>query len=100
MNELFTRAAESMLQVYGTDAVLVHPCSDEENIRISPLFSAKLRRENSGSGHPESEANVIINGCAASPVPQSDRLKRNGTFWNILSVKEICPGVFELELKR
>ena len=99
MNDLFILAAESMLKVYGTDAVLVHPYSDEEIIRVSPLFSSKLRREISGSGNPESEASVIINSCTASPVPQSDRLRRSGKFWNILSVQEICPGVFELELK-
>ena len=99
MNELFALAAESMLKVYGTDAVLVHTCSDEETIRVSPLFSSKLRRESSGTGNPESEASVILNGCSAVPVPQSDRLRRCGKVWNILSVKEICPGVFELELK-
>jgi hypothetical protein len=58
-----------------------------------------LRRENSGNGNPESEANVIVNGCTAAPVPQSDRLRRSGKVWNILTVKEICPRVFELELK-
>ena len=99
MNDLFALAAESMLKVYGTEAVLVHPYSDEEKIRVSPLFSAKLRRENSGNGNPESEANVIVNGCTAAPVPQSDRLRRSGKVWNILTVKEICSRVFELELK-
>ena len=100
MNELFSLAAESMLQVYGSDAVMIHPYSDNETVRISPLFSAKLRRESSVSGNLAAEANVIISGCSSEPVPQKDKLHRNGVEWIILTVKEICPGVFELELKQ
>lgn len=100
MNELFRLAAESMLQVYGTDAVLIHPHIPEETIRISPLFHARLRREKSSSGTLEADANVIISGCSSAPVPQMDRLLRKEKKWVILSVNEICSGVFELELKQ
>ena len=100
MNELFRLAAESMLQIYGTDAVLIHPHIPDEKIRISPLFHARLRREKSSSGTLESDANVIISGCSSAPVPQLDRLLRKEKEWVVLSVNEICPGVFELELKR
>ena len=100
MNELFRLAADSMLQIYGTDAVLIHPYSTDEKIRVSPLFSSKLRRESSSAGRLEADANVIISGCSSEPVPQSDRLFRNEKEWHILSVKEICSGIFELELKQ
>ena len=100
MNELFRLAAESMLKIYGTDAVLLHSYLPDEKIRISPLFDAKLRREKSSSGTLESDANVVISGCSSVPVPQSDRLLRKEKEWVILSVNELCPGVFELELKQ
>ena len=100
MNELFRLAAESMLKIYGSEAVLLHPDSSRENIRISPLFSAKLRREESTSRVLSADANVVISGCVKTPVPQSDRLLRKEKDWCILSVKELCPGIFELELKQ
>lgn len=99
MNELFRLAAESMLQVYGQDAILRHKHAPEETIRVSPLFRSKIRRENSPSRTCEADANVIISGCSV-PEPQSDRLLRNGSEWVILTVNEICPGIFELELKQ
>lgn len=100
MNELFRLAAESMLQVYGRNALLLHPHDPEETIRVSPLFRAKIHREDSPSKTCQADANVIISGCAAAPVPQQDRFLVNETEWVILSVNEICPGVFELELKQ
>jgi hypothetical protein len=100
MNELFRLAAESMLQLYGSDAVLIHPQFSEEKIRISPLFHSRLRRENSTSRILEADANVIVSGCSTVPVPQSDRILRNGSQWTILTVHEICSGIFELELKQ
>lgn len=100
MNELFRLAAESMLKIYGSDAVLLHQDSSRENIRISPLFNAKLQREDSSSRVITADSNVVISGCAENPVPQSDRLLLKEKEWSILSVNELCPGIFELELKQ
>lgn len=100
MNELFRLAAESMLQIYGRDAILLHAHNPEEKIRVSPLFHARIHREDSTSRTSEADANVIISGCSGEPLPQSDRFLLNDAEWVILSVNEICPGIFELELKR
>ena len=100
MNELFRFAAESMLKIYGTDAKLKRRNGTLQAIRVSPLFNAKLRREDSGSGTLTSDANIIVSGCTDAPLPGNDVVVRNGQEWNILSANGICPRIFELELKR
>lgn len=99
MNELFRLAAESMLRIYGSDAVLLRQDSVRETIRISPLFDAKIRLENSSSRMETPDANVIISGSSTAPKVQNDRLLRQEKIWGILSVNEICPGIYELELR-
>ena len=89
-----------MLNIYGTDSVLIRRDSSREKIRISPLFQSKIRREKSCSGRLDIDANVIISGIESEPVPQSDRIFHRKKEWHILSVHEICNGVFELELKQ
>ena len=100
MNELFRFAAESMLKLSGTDAKLKKRHGAAETIRISPLFNAKIRREDSGAGTTTADANIVVSGCSDAPLPGGDAVLRNGVEWSILSVNEICPGIFELELKR
>lgn len=100
MNELFHLAANSMLQIYGSDATLLKQNSSNEKIRISPLFHAKLYREQSTSRTETSDANIIISGCSEPPIPLSDRILRNDQEWMILSINEICSGIYELELKQ
>lgn len=98
MNDLFRMAAESMLQIYGTGACLLKGDTRKENVQISPLFSSKIYKEDHG-GTLEAEANVILKGDHV-PVPRVDRLLKNETEWVILSVNELCPGIYELEIKR
>ena len=100
MNELFRFAAESMLNLFGTDAKLKRRFGPEETIRASPLFNAKTCREDSGSGALSADANIVVSGCSDAPLPGNDSLVNGTLEWSILSANEICPGIFELELKR
>ena len=100
MNHLFRLAAESMLKVYGREAVLIHRIGAGEPIRVSPLFSAKIRRDDSSSRQLNVDANVIISGNQTIPDVNRDQLQINEKLWTILTAKEICPGIYELELKQ
>ena len=100
MNELFRLAADSLLKTYGSEAVLFRHSLQSERVTVSPLFSAKIRREESVSKLLSADANVIISGCSSIPDVQHDRIRIKEKMWTILTAKEICPGIFELELKR
>ena len=100
MKELFRLAADSLLKTYGSEAVLIRHSMQRETVRVSPLFSAKIRREKSASKLLQVDANVIISGCLTLPDVQHDRIQIEEKIWMILTAKEICSGIFELELKR
>ena len=99
MDKLFRLAAESMLGIYGKDGSLLRCGMESEPVRISPLFSSRIARENGGT-KIESDGNVILSGCRGIPHVHQDRLLAWDQEWSILSVSEICDGIYELELKR
>ena len=59
MNDLFALAAESMLKVYGTDAVLVHPYSDEEKKRDEIMYQKMLDLAIKDSNDPNNYKNSM-----------------------------------------
>ena len=98
MDKLFRLAAESMLDIYGKYGILQSAGSGGIPVRVSPFFSSKIARESTGM-KMESDANVILSGCSGIPHAHQDHLVAGGREWSILSVSEICSGIYELELK-
>ena len=98
MDKLFRLAAESMLDIYGKDGVLQRAGTGGAAVRVSPFFSSKIARESTGM-KIESDANVILSGCPEIPHAHQDHLIAGSREWSILSVSEICSGIYELELK-